>query len=147
MPKKGSYEFPGFAACVNMMRSRKAWIWEDGYQYLLPRAREYFAQLCALLETEESVELKSGILDLFVCGKVSQTFPVEAFSIFVNYFFVPEHRLADWAKRGIRGLRKFAGGKQILWDAYYASVGIAHLPFEEEVAIRQYIADVLADKA
>ena len=122
-----------------MMRNKSHLTREDGYQWLRPHVKTYYSELVSLLQGEDDISMKVGILDLLTASGMS-----EAFIIFVEYFFSPEYRLQDWAKTGIIALKKTSEGRKKLWDAYLAAIDVPPIDTLEGQRIHDFIGQILA---
>ena len=57
-------QFPGFDACMRMMRQASLQLQENGFHHLLPYAADYVQQLIAEFNSERVHGLRCWLLDL-----------------------------------------------------------------------------------
>jgi hypothetical protein len=104
-------QFPGFDACMRMMRRSNPQIQEDGFHHLLPYASEYVQQLIAEFNGESDNGLRCWLLDL-----IGQSGSPEAFQILVENLRGDDERLRSLAVEGLRKLNT-KEARKVLWEA------------------------------
>jgi hypothetical protein len=104
-------KFPGFAACMRMMRKHDPHTRESGFRTLLPHAAEHVEELMQQFASERDHGLRCWLLELI--GEARS--PV-ALSLLVEQLQSPEEAISDWAARGLRALDT-PEARQALFDA------------------------------
>jgi hypothetical protein len=90
--------FPGYAACLRMMRDRDALTQEHGYHWLLPHVAEYVGELVAEFRSETRDRgLRCWLLELLGEAKDLRTL-----GLFREQLLSADESLRDWAIRGLR---------------------------------------------
>jgi len=108
---KDKYKFPGFKACMKMMRSRDPQVQEDGFHSLLPHASEFVEQLIAEFYAEEKHGLRCWLLELLGESKSPQALPVLQENLYSS-----DESLKSWAIYGLKKLDT-KEARRILWEA------------------------------
>ena len=72
MAKKLKFgEFPGFKACIAMLRKHDHQISEDGYFWLMPRVDQYLEELIIEFKKEENHRIAYWLLELIAEIKIT----------------------------------------------------------------------------
>lgn len=61
---KPSRKFPGFKACMKLLRSKDGWTQEGAYHTLLPHAAEYLDDFIAEFSKPENFRIQDWIIEL-----------------------------------------------------------------------------------
>jgi hypothetical protein len=104
-------QFPGFDACMRMMRRASPQLQEDGFHYLLPYAADYVQQLIAEFNVERDHGLRCWLLDL-----IGQSRSPEAFQFLVENLRNDDERFRSLAVEGLRRLNT-KEARRVLWEA------------------------------
>src|SRR6185369_11252742 len=96
MPKR---KFPGFDACMQMMRKRDPQLQEDGFWYLLPHAHEYVDELMAEFHKETDHGLRCWLLELIGHARSPQ-----AFALLLEHLRGDDESFWTYAMRGLKAL-------------------------------------------
>jgi hypothetical protein len=91
--------FPGYKACIAMMRKHSPQTREDGFYALLPHAAEYIDELMAEFQTEKDHGLRCWLLEL-----IGEARSENAFDLLCEQIQSSDEGLRDWAIRGLRKL-------------------------------------------
>lgn len=103
--------FPGFRACIAMMRKRNAQVQEEGFHWLLPHAAEFVDELMQEFQREEASGLRSWLLEL-----IAEARSAKAFDLFRENLASGDKGLRFWAIRGLRRLNT-PDARKALFDA------------------------------
>jgi hypothetical protein len=106
-----SEKFPGFKACLSMMRKRNSQTQEDGFHFLRPHAAEYVDELIAEFEMERDHGLRCWLFELLGYARSPKTF-----FVFVEYLKSDDESFQSWAAKGLHNLNT-KDARQALWDA------------------------------
>ncbi len=90
-------KFPGFKACLQMMRQRDPQVQEDGFHWLRPHVSEYVPELIAAFSSETDMGLKCWQLEL-----IGETKSPAAFSLLAENLQSDEESLSHWALIGLQ---------------------------------------------
>lgn len=85
-----------FKECMAMMRKHAALTQEEGFHYLLPRAKEHVSELIAEFETESDHGLRCWLMEL-----IGEARSERAFELLCEYAQSSDESLQDWAIRGL----------------------------------------------
>jgi len=92
--------FPGFAACMRLMRERSPAAQEEGFHALLPRAAEFVEPLIEEFRAERrDMGLRRWLLEL-----IGEARDPRALAFLVEQLDSPDESLRGWAVRGLRAL-------------------------------------------
>ena len=91
--------FPGFAACMRLMRKRSPVSKEEGFYWLLSRAAEFVEPLVAEFREERDHGLKYSLLELIAEAKDPR-----ALSLLAEQLQSPDEPLRSCAIRGLQAL-------------------------------------------
>ncbi len=105
------HQFPGFAKCMEMMRSRNAKAQEDGFNWLRPHAAEYVEELIA----EFHVETNDRGLRCWVLELIGEARDPRAIPLLAEQLESEDESLRDWAAVGLR-LLDTAESRRILFE-------------------------------
>ena len=103
--------FPGYSACLAMMREHDPLIQEDGFHWLLPGASEHLEEFIEDFRREEGRGLKCWLLEL-----IGEARSPKAFALLCEQLHSSEVSLRDWAIRGLQHLDTNEA-RQALFDA------------------------------
>jgi hypothetical protein len=103
--------FPGYKACLAMMRKHSPQTMEDGFYTLLPHAAEYIDELMAEFQTEKDHGLRCWLLEL-----IGEARSEKAFDLLCEQLQSSDESLRNWAIRGLRNLNTKAA-RRALFDA------------------------------
>jgi hypothetical protein len=122
-------KFPGFDACMHMMRKRNAYIQEEGFHALRPHAAEFLPQLIEAFHSEEDRGLRCWLLELI--GEARST---EAFPILQGQLTGDNESFRYWAIVGLKQLDT-KEARKALWEArsYSFATPEETLFFQEEL--------------
>jgi hypothetical protein len=113
-PKKAVERFPGFAACIAMLRNRKdVDAQEAGDYWLVPRVGEFVVPLLAELDAESDLRMQGWLLELLGDAR-----DVRAFPAFVRYLLSADESVRNWAEWGLRKLGQTRDGRKVLWGVH-----------------------------
>jgi hypothetical protein len=103
--------FPGFKACMQMMRRHAPQVQEEGFHLLLPRAAEFVEPLIAELAWETDHGLRCWLLELLGEARDPRALPV-----LLDALRSGDDALTNW---GVRSLQKLgtAQARRALFDA------------------------------
>jgi hypothetical protein len=104
-------KFPGFKACMAMMRKRDAATQEDGFFWLKPRAGEFVPELLKEYRSETDIGLRCWLLELLAEPRAPETLDV-----FVEALHDGELNIQHRALVCIRTLNT-PEARQVLWNA------------------------------
>jgi hypothetical protein len=108
MPKQ---RFPGFTACLRMMRKRNPQTREDGFHWLLPRASEFVLELMEEFRRESEHGVRCWLLEL-----IGEARDPRAFELLVEQLHSEDEALRGWAIRGLQKLNSSEARKAV-WEA------------------------------
>ena len=103
-------KFPGFTACMAMMRKRNAAIQEDGFFWLKPRAGQFVSELLSEYRSETDLGLRCWLLELLAEARAPETLDVFVEALHDGHCNV-QHR----ALRCIQTLDTHEA-RQVLWN-------------------------------
>ena len=103
--------FPGYRACMAMMRKRDPQVAEDGFHWLLFRAAEYVDELMLEFLREQDEGLRFWLLEL-----IAEAGSAKAFDLFRQNLASGENGIRDVAIRGLQKLNT-PEARQVLFDA------------------------------
>ena len=103
--------FPGYRACLAMMRKRDPQVAEDGFHWLLSRAAEYVDELMLEFLREQDQGLRFWLLEL-----IAEAGSPKAFALFQENLTSGEVGVRDGAIRGLQKLNT-PEARQALYDA------------------------------
>lgn len=103
--------FPGYKACLAMMRKHNPQTREDGFHFLRPHAAEYIDELIAEFQTEKDHGLQCWLLEL-----IGEARSAKAFDLLREQLHSSDESLRDWAIRGLRVLNT-KEARRALFDA------------------------------
>lgn len=103
--------FPGFQACMSLMRKKDAQLQEEGFALLLPHAQEYLEQLIDEFSRETDPGLRCWLLELIARAKDPRAFP-----LFLTYLQSDVCSLKTWAVYGLE-LLDTKEARRALWEA------------------------------
>ena len=89
--------FPGYSACLAMMRKHDPQTQEDGFYLLLPRAAEFIEELVEEFGREQDHGLRCWLLEL-----IGQARSPKAFVVLREQLSSPDEALRGWAIRGLQ---------------------------------------------
>ena len=69
-------EFPGFDACIDLIRSKDPMIFEDGYHLLLPRVKDFGDRIVKLIQSESDPKIKPRFVELLGECEDKQYLPI-----------------------------------------------------------------------
>lgn len=98
--------FPGFKECINLISSDDPMTFEDGYNFLLPRIKEYGDQLVKLIEQEESPKIKSRLIELL--GECDDP---KYITVFEQFLASSDHDVVSWSLTSLEKLSTGEGEK------------------------------------
>jgi hypothetical protein len=106
-------QFPGFQACMRMMRKHDAMTAEDGFQWLLARADQFVDELLAELHNPANEQARLGfwLLELLAEAKSPKLFP-----LFLEWLYGPDSLLRSGALLGLSQLDT-KEARRALWEA------------------------------
>src|SRR5262245_46899080 len=104
-------DFPGFRACMKMMRKHNPQIQEDGFHFLLPYASDFVSELLNEFHHETSHGIKLWILELLGEARSPQTL-----SLFSEHLRHADESYRTWAAYGLHKLNT-KETRRILWEA------------------------------
>src|SRR4051794_13429790 len=91
--------FPGYAACLAMMRHRDPDTQEQGFHWLLKHAAEHVGPLMEEFRTERDHGLRCWLLELIGEAKSENPFP-----LMIEQLRSSDESLRGWAAHGLRTL-------------------------------------------
>jgi hypothetical protein len=92
--------FPGFEACLKMMRNRRnPQEMEDGFSYLRERAAEFVPELMSEFGAELDSGLKCWLLEL-----IGEARNAQSLELLIAQLDAPDESLREWAKVGLKEL-------------------------------------------
>jgi hypothetical protein len=103
--------FPGFKACIQMMRKHDPQLKENGFALLSSHAHEVVDELINEFQNETDHGLKCWILEL-----LGEARSEKATALFQQYLKHEDESFRYWAAQGLHQLNT-KQAKQILWDA------------------------------
>ena len=103
--------FPGYKACLAMMRKHSPQTREDGFYALLPHAAEYIDELMAEFQTEKDHGLRCWLLEL-----IGEARSAKAFDLLHEQLHLSDESMRYWAIHGLRELNT-REARQALFDA------------------------------
>jgi hypothetical protein len=115
--------FPGFAACLRMMRKRNPQTKEDGFHWLRPRAAEFVEALMAEFRGESDHGLRCWLLEL-----IGEARDARALPLLVEQLHSPDESLRSWAAWGLQALDTPESRKALFEAATRPSNGRANNP-------------------
>ena len=107
----GKYKFPGFQACMKMMRSRDPQTQEEGFYLLLPHASEFVEQLIVEFHAEENHGLRCWLLEFLGESKSNQALPVLQENLYSK-----DESFKSWAIYGLKKINT-KESRRMLWEA------------------------------
>jgi HEAT repeat protein len=108
---KGQKNFPGFEACMAMMRKRNPQTRDDGFEVLFDQASKFVPELLEEFEKESDHGLKCSLL--YLLGEARDTRTLELFRYYLRH---EDDSFRDWAAYGLNKLNT-KEARQILWEA------------------------------
>src|SRR4051794_30001439 len=103
--------FPGFAACMRLMRKHSASDREDGFHALLPHVRDYVPELIGEFRSETDHGLRCWLLEL-----LGETRSEDAYPILLEFLSNADESLSHWARVGLQTLDT-KEARRALWEA------------------------------
>lgn len=104
-------KFPGYRACLVMMRKHNPQTSEDGFHFLLSHAAEHVDELMAEFRTEKDHGLRCWFLELIAAARSSK-----AFDLLREQLRSEDEGLRYWAIDGLQQLGT-PEARQLLFDA------------------------------
>lgn len=104
-------KFPGYRACLAMMRKHNPQTSEDGFHSLLPHAAEHIDALMADFQAEKTHGLRCWLLELIGAARSAK-----AFDLLCEQLQSSDEALRYWAIHGLQDLNT-AEARQVLFDA------------------------------
>lgn len=102
--------FPGYRACLAMMRKHNPQIQEDGFHALFPHSAEHLDELMAEFWTEKDHGLRRWLLEL-----IGEAKSAKAFDLLCEQLQSSDDGLRNWALRGLQKLNT-PEARQTLFD-------------------------------
>ena len=103
--------FPGYRACLAMMRKHSPQTSEDGFHFLLPHAAEHIDELLADFQAEKEHGLRCWLLELIGAARSAR-----AFDLLCEQVRSADEGLRHWAIHGLQELNT-PEARQVLFDA------------------------------
>jgi len=103
--------FPGYRACLAMMRKHNPQTSEDGFYFLLPHAAEYVDDLMAEFQAEKEHGLRCWFLELIGAARSAK-----AFDLLRDQLQSEDEAMRYWAIQGLQELNT-PEARQVLFDA------------------------------
>src|SRR5690349_15823244 len=97
-----SRKFPGFQACMKLLRSKDGWTQEGAYHSLLPYASEYLDDLIAEFEKPENAKIQDWIIEL-----IGESSSPKAFEFLRDQLFENDPENKFWVINGLIHFRPF----------------------------------------
>jgi hypothetical protein len=92
-------EFPGFNACLGMMRDRDPQVMEDGFHWLRSHVAEFVPGLLAAFRDEMDRGVKCWLLEL-----IGDSRDARALDLLVEQLRSEDESLRQWAETGLKTL-------------------------------------------
>ncbi|HYO92916.1 MAG TPA: HEAT repeat domain-containing protein [Polyangiaceae bacterium] len=100
--------FPGYAACLAMMRKHDPSIQEAGFHALLPHAAEHVDALIQEFLTERDHGLRCWLLEL-----IGEARSPKSLTLLIDELCSPDDSMRDWAARGLTVLNTHEARKAL----------------------------------
>jgi hypothetical protein len=103
--------FPGYKACLAMMRKHNPQTSEEGFHFLLPHAADHLDELMADFQAAEDHGLQCWLLEL-----IGEARSAKAFDLLRQQLLSSDEALRYWAAHGLQGLGT-PEARQVLFDS------------------------------
>ena len=104
-------KFPGYRACLAMMRKHNPQTSEDGFYLLLPHAAEHIDALLLDFQAEQDHGLRCWLLELIGAARSTK-----AFALLREQLLSSDEAMRYWGIHGLRALNT-PEARQVLFDA------------------------------
>jgi len=92
-------KFPGFSACMRMMRQHDPRIQEDGFHFLMREAHRFVDELIVEFDSETDHGLRCWLLELLGDARDPKALP-----IFLKHLKGDDDSFRAWAVEGLKSL-------------------------------------------
>ena len=113
-------KFPGYRACLAMMRKHDPQTSEDGFHFLLPHAAEHVDALMADFQVEKDHGLRCWFLELIGAARSAN-----AFDLLREQLQSSDEALRYWAIHGLQDLDT-PEARRVLFDAGVRRSAVRH---------------------